>query len=164
MIFFCLNFCSPSPSSFSILLPKLTKWELWKKCNDGHMRFSPPTWFQMHLYDFLILNIQPLKTLIGKYGYGQWQACPIWWFLCYLLSSLFSRVVLPTEAENILPAMGEPAVKRERTTNNAKSWNGIGLDHTCINKYVDLFFLPKQLVLMFWKTWPSLPAAVVTHG
>ena len=31
-------------------------------------------------------------------------------------------MVLPTQAENILPALdGEPAVKRERATNNAKS-------------------------------------------
>ena len=41
--------------------------------------------------------------------------------LCYLLSTLFSRVVLPTQAESILPALRESAVKRERTTNNAKS-------------------------------------------
>ena len=41
--------------------------------------------------------------------------------LHYLLSSLFSRVVLSMQGENILPALGEPAVKRERTTNNAKS-------------------------------------------
>ena len=41
--------------------------------------------------------------------------------LRYLLSSLFSRVVLPTQADNILPALGEPSMKRERTTNNTKS-------------------------------------------
>ena len=34
---------------------------------------------------------------------------------------LFSWVVLPTQTKNILPALGEPAVKRERTTNSAKS-------------------------------------------
>ena len=33
----------------------------------------------------------------------------------YLLSSLFSRVVLPTQAENILPPLGEPSVKIEGT-------------------------------------------------
>ena len=43
--------------------------------------------------------------------------------LRYSLSSLFSRVVLPMQAENILPALGEPAVKREKTTNNAKQSN-----------------------------------------
>ena len=41
--------------------------------------------------------------------------------LRYLLSFLFSRVALPTLTENILDALVEPAVKRERTTNNAKS-------------------------------------------
>ena len=41
--------------------------------------------------------------------------------LRYLLSSLFPRRVLPTQAEYSLPALGEPAVKRERTTNNVKS-------------------------------------------
>ena len=47
--------------------------------------------------------------------------------LHYLLSSLFSRVVLPTQAENFLSVLGEPPVKRERTTNNIKSWNGTAL-------------------------------------
>ena len=42
--------------------------------------------------------------------------------LRYLLSSLFSRVVLPIQAENIMLALGVPAVKRGRTTNK------IGLD------------------------------------
>ena len=41
--------------------------------------------------------------------------------LRYLLSSLFSRVVLPMQTESILPPLGEPTVKRERTTNNVKS-------------------------------------------
>ena len=50
--------------------------------------------------------------------------------LHYLLSSLFSRAVLQTQAENILAALEEPPVKRERTTNNAKSLNGIGLGWT----------------------------------
>ena len=34
--------------------------------------------------------------------------------LCYLLSSLFSRVVLPEQAVHILPALGEPSMKTER--------------------------------------------------
>ena len=41
--------------------------------------------------------------------------------LRYLLSSLFSQQVPPTQAESILPALGKPVVKRERTTNNVKS-------------------------------------------
>ena len=41
--------------------------------------------------------------------------------LRYLLSSLFPRLDLPTQTENILPVLREPSVKRERTTNNAKS-------------------------------------------
>ena len=48
-------------------------------------------------------------------------------FILYLLSALFSRVVLPMQAENILPALQrlggkEPTVKRERTkiTQNRK--------------------------------------------
>ena len=41
--------------------------------------------------------------------------------LRYLLSSLFLWVVFPTQAENIVPAaLGESAVKRERTTENHK--------------------------------------------
>ena len=40
--------------------------------------------------------------------------------LRYLLFSLFSRVVLTTQAENIMPKLVEPAVKRERTANIAK--------------------------------------------
>ena len=40
--------------------------------------------------------------------------------LRYLLYSLLSRMFLPMQAENILFALGEPAVKRDRTTNNAK--------------------------------------------
>ena len=39
--------------------------------------------------------------------------------LRYLLSSLFSQPVFPTQAEYFLPALGEPPVKRERTTHNA---------------------------------------------
>ena len=34
--------------------------------------------------------------------------------LCYLLSSLFSWVVLPDQAVHILPALGEPSIKKER--------------------------------------------------
>ena len=39
--------------------------------------------------------------------------------LCYLLSALFSRVVLPTLAENILPALplGEPTHREKREDN-----------------------------------------------
>ena len=50
--------------------------------------------------------------------------------LRYLLSSLFSRVVCPTRAEYFLPELGEPPLKRERTTNNVKSWNGTALGQT----------------------------------
>ena len=42
-------------------------------------------------------------------------------FAVNLLSSLFSRVVLPMQTENILTALGKPAVKREGTINKAKS-------------------------------------------
>ena len=38
--------------------------------------------------------------------------------LRYLLSSLVSRPVLPTQAEYFLPAFVEPTDKRERTTND----------------------------------------------
>ena len=41
--------------------------------------------------------------------------------LGYLLSSLFSQVILQTQAENIMLALGEPAEKLERTTNNPKT-------------------------------------------
>ena len=61
------------------------------------------------------------KSAITKEYSMFYAVCPIFDNLRYLLSSLFSRMVLPTQAENILPALGEPAVKRERTTNNAKS-------------------------------------------
>ena len=47
--------------------------------------------------------------------------------LRYLLSSLFSRLVPPMQAEYFLPALGEPPLQRERITNNLKSWNGTGL-------------------------------------
>ena len=50
--------------------------------------------------------------------------CLISWFL-------FLRVILPTQAENILPALLEPAVKRERTTTTKKrkimKWDILGL-------------------------------------
>ena len=63
--FFSLICCFVFVYSFSIWWLKPTKWEVWKKCNDGHMRFSLVTWYQMHPYVFLIWNILPLKTLIG---------------------------------------------------------------------------------------------------
>ena len=44
--------------------------------------------------------------------------------LRYLLSSLLSRVVLPTQEEIFFP------LKIERTTNNVKSWNGIVLEES----------------------------------
>ena len=47
--------------------------------------------------------------------------------LRYLLSSLFSRSVPQPQAEYFLPALGDQLVKRERTRNNVKSWNGTGL-------------------------------------
>ena len=50
----------------------------------------------------------------------------------YAISWLFVGLSLfttgsPTQAEHFLPALGELAAKRERTTNNEKPWNGIGL-------------------------------------
>ena len=56
--------------------------------------------------------------------------------VCYLLSSLFSRPVPPTQAEYFMPALGEPPVKRGRTTNTVKSWNGTGLIYTKIKLLV----------------------------
>ena len=53
-------------SSFSIWLLLPTKREAWRKCNDGHMRFSQLTWFQRLLCHSKILNIRLLKTLTGK--------------------------------------------------------------------------------------------------
>ena len=48
--------------------------------------------------------------------------------LSYLLSSLsLSMDGSPTQAESILLSLGEPTVKRERTTTNVKSRYGIGL-------------------------------------
>ena len=38
-------------------------------------------------------------------------------FTLFVVLSLFTDGFLPTQAENILPTLGEPAVKRERTTN-----------------------------------------------
>ena len=65
------------------------------------------------------------------------QAYPILWF-CVICCPLFSRPVPPTLAEHFLSALGEPPVKRERTTNNLKSWNGTGLDTTsfCIQRQI----------------------------
>ena len=43
-------------------------------------------------------------------------------FMLFAVHSLFTgAAVLPTQAESVLPALREPAVKRERTTNNIKS-------------------------------------------
>ena len=41
--------------------------------------------------------------------------------LFFVFSLITGSMVLPRQAENILPALGEPAVKRERITNNAIS-------------------------------------------
>ena len=41
-------------------------------------------------------------------------------FMLFVVLSLFTAGS-PTQAERILPALGEPAMKRERTTNNVKS-------------------------------------------
>ena len=68
------------------------------------------------------------------------QAYPILWFYD-LLSSLFSRPVPPTQAEYFLSASGEPPVKRERTANNEKTWNGTAL----------VLYLSYRLVFKKWQ-------------
>ena len=51
--------------------------------------------------------------------------------LYYLLSSPVSWVVLPTRTENFLPPLGEPPVKRQRTTKHMK-WNRPDLEYSNI--------------------------------
>ena len=50
------------------------------------------------------------------------QAYAILWFFVIFVLSLFT-----SGSRILLACVGEPDVKRERTTNNEKSWNGIGL-------------------------------------
>ena len=58
-------------------------------------------------------------------------------FTLFVVLSLFTGGS-PNAEKNILPALGEPAGKRERTTNNAKSYNGIGLILVTLNVIVSL--------------------------
>ena len=84
----------------------------------------------------------------------------------YALFKLFSiiffthfdhcRTISSRFAKSILPALGEPAVKRERTTNNMKSWNCIGLEKSLQiiliggscqqSKKIDIYY-----VITLWK-------------
>ena len=51
-----------------------------------------------------------------------------------------------TQTESILPELGEPAMKRERITNNVKSWNGIGLEYEYMQFPPKLMLLEKVVI------------------
>jgi hypothetical protein len=73
--------------------------------------------------------------------------------LSYLLSSLFSRVVLPTQAENILPALGGAGrEKREEITQNHKNGIGLVLENDTINLlalFCVILFIPSEFLGLF---------------
>ena len=90
---------------------------------------------------------------VKSYNFEASQVFPILWLpMYYILSSLFLRVVLPTQEDHFLPTLGEPPVKSEWTTNSIKSWNGTGLTHPNIvsNMHCPLYFdMLKLLKLLF---------------
>ena len=78
----------------------------------------------MYQHNWLCVNLSKFCQI----STAKYQACPIsgFYIICCPIS-FHGWFYKHAQAENILPALGEPVVKRERITNNAKSLNGIGL-------------------------------------
>ena len=80
------------------------------------------------LHRFAIIHIHKIKWGGGEGMAWSRTGLSHSMILYYLLSSPFSRSFPPTQPEYFLPVLGEPPMKRERATNNIKSWNGTGLE------------------------------------
>ena len=146
---------------------------------------SPPLPFTGFVYILMTVNFRPLcdscdKKMDSKCDdVARWDCRPERWnrvkqtpfefkkmsmssglshfmILRYLLFSLFSWVVLPMQAESFLPALGEPPVKRERTTYNVKSWNGTGLVDRLSEKANFILFKKKIIKKIFIKIFKFL--------
>ena len=75
---------------------------------------------------------------------GSRRPMPFQDFTLFVVVSFFTTGS-PNAGRNFLPVLGEPVVKREKTTNNVKSWNGIGLVRDPLRRHLIFKCYPLSL-------------------